>query len=95
MSICNVTSEAKGFPYGSVGKASTCNTGDTGDAVSTGDAGQSLGQEDPPEKEMATCSVFLPGKSHGQRSLAGYSPKGHKELATELMLLNCGVGEDS
>ena len=25
-------------------------------------------------------SVFLPGKSHGQRSLAGYSPWGHKEL---------------
>ena len=24
--------------------------------------------------------VFLPGKSHGQRSLAGYSPQGHKEL---------------
>ena len=23
--------------------------------------------------------VFLPGKSHGQRSLAGYSPQGHKE----------------
>ena len=23
--------------------------------------------------------VFLPGKSHGQRSLAGYSPWGHKE----------------
>ena len=23
--------------------------------------------------------VFLPGKSHGQRSLAGYSPKGRKE----------------
>jgi len=23
--------------------------------------------------------VFLPEKSHGQRSLAGYSPKGHKE----------------
>ena len=28
--------------------------------------------------------VFLPGKFHGQRSLAGYSPWGHKELdATE------------
>ena len=26
--------------------------------------------------------VFLPGKSHGQRSLAGYSPRGHKELDT-------------
>ena len=27
---------------------------------------QSLGQEDPPEKGMATHSVFLPGKPHGQ-----------------------------
>ena len=26
--------------------------------------------------------VFLPGKSHRQRSLAGYSPRGHKELDT-------------
>ena len=25
-------------------------------------------------------AVFLPGKFHGQRSLAGYSPWGHKEL---------------
>ena len=27
-------------------------------------------------------SVFLPGKSHGQRSLAGCCPWGHKELGT-------------
>ena len=26
--------------------------------------------------------VFLPGESHGQRSLVGYSPKGHKESDT-------------
>ena len=26
--------------------------------------------------------VFLPGEFHGQRSLAGYSPQGHKELDT-------------
>ena len=26
--------------------------------------------------------VFLPEESHGQRSLAGYSPRGHKELDT-------------
>ena len=26
--------------------------------------------------------VFLPGESHGQRSLAGYSPCGHKESDT-------------
>ena len=30
---------------------------------------QSLGWEDPLEKEMATTLVFLPGKSQGQRSL--------------------------
>ena len=40
----------------------------------------SLGWEDPLEKEMATTPVLLPGKSHGQRSLAGYSPWGRKEL---------------
>ena len=39
---------------------------------------QSLGREDPLEEEMATPPVFLPGKSHGPRSLAGYSPWGHK-----------------
>ena len=35
---------------------------------------QSLGREDPLEKEMATHSSILAWKSHGQRSLAGYSP---------------------
>ena len=29
---------------------------------------------------MATTPVFLPEESHGQRSLVGYSPWGHKEL---------------
>ena len=38
-----------------------------------------LGQKDPLRKEMAAISVFLPGKSHRQRSLGGYSPWGHKE----------------
>ena len=40
---------------------------------------QSLGQEDPLEKEMATQSSILAWKSNGQRSLVGYSPWGHKE----------------
>ena len=35
---------------------------------------QSLGREDPLEKEVENTAVFLPGKSHGQRSLVGYSP---------------------
>ena len=29
---------------------------------------------------MAMHSSFLPGESHGQRSLVGYGPWGHKEL---------------
>ena len=39
---------------------------------------QSLGQEDPLEEEMAT-PVFSPVESHGQGSLASYSPWGCKE----------------
>ena len=39
----------------------------------------SRGWEDPLEVEMATHTVSLPGKSHGQRSLAGYTPWGRKE----------------
>ena len=41
---------------------------------------QSLGWEDPLEEGMATHSSILAGKSHGQRSLVGYSPWDCKEL---------------
>ena len=40
---------------------------------------QSLHQDDPCRKEWQPTPVFLPGKSHGQRSLAGYSLWGRKE----------------
>ena len=40
---------------------------------------QSLGWEDLLEEEMATHSIFLPGKFHGQRSLGGCSGWGRKE----------------
>ena len=43
---------------------------------------RSLGQEDPLKKEMAPTPVFLPGESHGRRSLVGCSPWGRKELGT-------------
>ena len=43
---------------------------------------RSLGWEDALEKEMAATPVFLPGKSHGSRSLVGYRPWGRKELDT-------------
>ena len=38
----------------------------------------SLGQEDPLEKGMAIHSRMLPAEFHGQRSLVGYSPWGHR-----------------
>ena len=43
---------------------------------------QSLGEENLLEEERAIIQVFLPGKSHGQRRLEGYSPWGHKKSDT-------------
>ena len=42
---------------------------------------RSLGQEDPLEKEWQPTPVFLPEKSHGQRSLAGYSPRSEEHTS--------------
>ena len=38
-------------------------------------------------KEWQLTPVFLPGEFHGQRSLTGYSPWGHKELDTTERLI--------
>ena len=35
---------------------------------------QSLDREDPWRRKWQPTSVFMPGKSHGRRSLAGYTP---------------------
>ena len=43
---------------------------------------RSLGQEDPLEKGMATHSSILARRIPLQKSLAGYSHEGHKELDT-------------
>ena len=45
---------------------------------------QSLGQEGPLEKEIAITPALLPGTSHGQRSLVGYSPWGCKRVGHNL-----------
>ena len=54
-----------GFPGGSDGKESTCNVGDLGSIP---------GSRRHPEGGHEPIPVFLPGESHGQKSLAGYSP---------------------
>ena len=53
----------RGFPSGSVVNNLPANAGNEGDL------GLIPGLEDPQEEEMATTPVFLPGKSHEQRSL--------------------------
>ena len=50
---------------------------------------QSLGWEDPMEKEMATHSSILAWKSHGQRSLVGYTPRCSKESDNWATSLSC------
>ena len=56
------------------GKESACQAGDTG---SISGLGRSLG-----EGNGNPLYLFLPGKSHWQRSLEDYSPWGHKESDT-------------
>ena len=45
---------------------------------------QSLDWEAPLEKEMAPHSSILAWEIHGQRSLVGYSPGGHKRVGHDL-----------
>ena len=54
------------------GKESACDVGDLGSIPRLG--------RFPGEGNGKPTPVFLPGESHGQRSLVGYSPWGHKEL---------------
>ena len=63
------------LPGGSDGKASIYNVGDLGSIPGSGrSSGEGNGKQSTP--------VLLPGKSHGQRSLVGPSPWGHKESDT-------------
>ena len=45
---------------------------------------QSLGQNSPRSRKWQPTPVFLPGKSHGQRSLVGYSPRDCKRVLHDL-----------
>ena len=62
----------RGLPQWLTGKESAYNARDTGDISSIDGWGRS------PRKWQPT-PAFLPEKFHGQRSLAGSSPWGHKE----------------
>ena len=82
-----ITTKYRGFPGGLV-KNLACNALDPSSIPGSrsypgdGDAGSIAGSERSLEKEMATHS--LPGKSHGQRSLEGYSPWSCKRVGHDL-----------
>ena len=63
-----------GFPGGTSGKESTCQCRRCGF--------NSWVRKIPWRKKWQPILVFLPGESHGQRRLAGYSPWDHKESDT-------------
>ena len=67
----------KGFPGSSVVENLPADTGDPGDAGLISGSGRL-----PGGGRWQPTPVVLPGESHGQRSLEGYSPWGHKESDT-------------
>ena len=69
-----VNVQSKGFPVGLLVNNPPANAGD---ACSIPGSGRSPG-------ERKGTPVFVPVKSHGQRSLAGYSPWGCKRVGHDL-----------
>ena len=68
MGICGPFLCLKSFPQWFRGKESACNAGAAGDITW--------------KRAWQPTPVFLPGESCGQKSLAGYSPQGHRESDT-------------
>ena len=62
-----------GFPGGAVVKNPSAKAGDIRDY-----GFNPWVRKIPWRRTQQPTPVFLPGKSHGQRSLAGYSPQGHR-----------------
>ena len=73
-----------GFPAGLVGKEFACNAGDTDRCGFDAWVGKI-----PWRRKWPPTPAFLPGEFREQRSLAGYSPGGHRvrhNLATNTTL---------
>ena len=72
------------LPWWLSGKESACNAGELGWIP---------GSRIPWRKKWQLTAVFLPGKSHGQRSLVSYNPWGRKE-SDKTQRLNNNHGAD-
>ena len=71
-----IAEHVRGFPGGSVVRNLPANIGDPASIPGLGRV--------PSRRKWQSIPVFLPGKSHGWRSLAGYSPGGHKRVGHDL-----------
>ena len=69
-----------GFPGVSEVKESVSNVGDSGSSPG-------LRRSPGGGRALQPTPVFLPGKSHGQKSLVGYSPWSHKRV----LVVACGT----
>ena len=63
-----------GLPWCLSGKESACNAGDTGDLGLIPESGRYPGER----RVWQPTPVFLHGESHGQESLVGSNPQGHR-----------------
>ena len=70
--ISNTLYTVCGFPWWLRGKESTCQCKRHGFDPSV--------RKIPWRRKWQPTPIFLPGKSHGQRSLVGYSPWGRKRV---------------
>ena len=64
--LLQTSSSFIGLPWWLSGKESACNIGDAGLIPGLG--------ESPRKRAQHPTPVFMPGESHGQRSLVGYTP---------------------
>ena len=71
-----VSGKSLGFPGGSEAKASAWNAEDLGSIPGSGIS---------PGEGNGNPLQYLPGESHGGRSLVGYSPWGHKESESDII----------
>ena len=73
-----IQSWSQGFPGGSGKESTTCNVEGASSIPWSGKI--------PWRRKWQPTPVFLPGKSHGERSLVGYSPWGHKRIRQDLAI---------
>ena len=72
----NISLSVAGLPRWLSGKESSCQVGNAGSIPGS--------RRTPWRRKLQLTSVFFHGKCHGQKSLVGYSPWGHRRVEYDL-----------